>query len=1346
MSLSATYHDLSAFSPIHLKDKDDKIEFINQDKFTLQGLNLLTYNINKSANDSFVKNYTVNNLITNKNSNDIFKLTNIIDTQDLNTKLVFKSTQNSVSASFFTQVITTRDDEDSLIIFDIDLSSIKLARTFSDKFLVDFIDNSFCTVSLFDGKVPKFMFDGGSDKLVFKFLNTEKLALTTNYYFNYFYDASNNILRLYKNDNIVTTITTILTTNVNTISTNADNEQVFVTQVLSTNIPSLGLSGLNSNTISNGTIRVDNELNLLNTNNIDQFVYYDYNEVNKLSEDTLSGVNYDFLTYYTYSNIISAEKTFANLNFFNLKNHISDKNVTYGGPLENRDDNLEYRGREYQNFTNQKSKEKDYDNLSLNYTFFDKEYKIGSKGYTEFTLPDNLFPFKKININDTGLALNGSFAASNPYFSDKVFKLTDRNKNNLQSSFIEDEEFLVLENDLSLFVLQSGDLFGFENINDIQNNDIFGDYLCTWLKGDGIEKGVWFDRYYLPKENSYTLPFSGELNQYNDSSQAAEHFKNNQTDSIYFDLKSNMTFEPSASYGYQRINKKQIDTFINSQGDKMLLSSYTIQTSSVQLQNIDEVDLNIIKGFDNIDIEAIPNRDFNIGFELELDTLSSLNSFQLFGNLYEDGFTFRNNHYFTPFIFIPQGNELNIYDNNFKLLRTNKYDSTENIIDVLYLEQNNNIVLVCDNKIIKTNFYGETLNERVPVVDGFTSDLVLEIIKGYKSRTYYGYNNLFIITNKYLTDNFIINFDLNNLLPTENLGLQSLYKSDPLSAAYHSIVPGLTGSHRYLIGTEPKKLNENVACSLDTANRFISKQNIPAEAFLNSPFLSADLSGVTDKLSGLSANFAGIVAGQSFDADYMSLIFAATADPLFNDTFLTFFDFIQDGRARIIFDNLALPEKEDPILDSINSEIYDINSVGDRLFVQYINISASEGFIQEFTPERFKLSAYQLSETVHTGYKIDFLEENKELKIVSFARDLSSNIVIDKINATTGVVEKTQTLILTGIDTTKRTVYAAKEAIPVTQLVTSTKSITSQYPKGIYKYRRVEVDEYSTILDFDGSFSTKFQLLSNNTPLFNPINYYAVDQKYNNYRDQLIFKFNLNSLLDIKTLSELWERAGPPLSATGYASFTWSNPGAPLSGWDGELVPILTEDVTNVEIIFNVPNISITNYFNINLDLNAGKIQLYNNGVVIGEVSFNPNLIPIERIIYPELFINSQNIRNTPIDNIVKDISYSSSGGTLKNLKVHNTSFDLSLINYLELQTKSIDPLYFRVPSGTRNSNEEIDTLFTYNIPGNTSNYIKVNIKDIDINNDVKQQLINYLQSSVEITTPSQQKLIYNVD
>jgi hypothetical protein len=1344
MSLLPTYNSLSAFSPIYLKDKDDKIEFINEDKFTSQGLNLLTYNINKSANDSFIKNYSVNNLVTNKNSNELFSLTKKINKQDLNTKLIFKSTQNIISGGFFANVQNNKTDKDSFLLFSVDTSELSDRFTFSDKFLVDFLDDNYCTVSYMDGKLSKFLYDRDTDNLVFKFLNSQQVTLTSNYYFNYFYDQDRNTLRLFKDNKVVTTIKTPVTANVQAISTNEGGESVFIQELVTQVVDSVGLSGLSENNIANGTIKVDNVINLLNNNSIDQFAFYDYNNNYSLSNDTISGIKYDFLTYYTYSDIISGEKSYANLNFFNLKNHISENNLVYSAPTENIDSNLEYRGREYQNFTNQKSKEKDFDNISLNYTFFDKEYKIGSKDYTVFTLPDRLFPYKKININDTDLASNGSFAASNPYFSDKVFKLTDTNRNNLQDTYIDEEQILVLENDVSLFMLQSGDLFGFESLNDKQENDIFGDYLCTWLKGDGIEKGIWFDRYYLPKSNSYTVPVSGDLKLYDNSTQAAEYFEANDTTAVYYDLRSNLTFEPSGSYLYQRINKKQIDTYIDSQKDSLIKDTYTIQTSSVQLQNQKVVNLTNTKGFDKLDVESIPNRDFNIGFELELDALSSFNSFQLFGNLYEDGFTFKNNYFFTPFIFIPQGNELYIYDNNLKLLRVNKYDTTENIVDVLYLEQNNDIVLICDNKLIKTNYYGETINERYPGDGGVNSDLLIEIIKSYQSKTFYGYNNVFIITNQYHTQNKIINLDLNNLIPTENLSLQTQWKNDSLSASIKSIVPSLTGSYRYLIGTEPNKLNDEIACSLDVEDRFISKQNIPGTAFLNTT--------IEQELSG------GIIAGQSFDATYYSIIRAATAEAAFNDTLLHFFDFIQDGRSRVIFDNLALPQKEDPILDSINSKIYDINSVKDRLFVQYVNISASQGFVQEFTPERFKLSAYKLSETVHTGYKVDFIEENKVLKIMSFARDLSSNIVVDKINASTGILEDTQTLLLTGNNTERRDVYVVKQKILLSEL--GTHPLTSKYIDGIYKYRRFEFKDYNELILAPGEFNkfsslssfaygaggSRFDLLSANYNNFTPINYYALDQKYNNIRDQFTFKLNLNTLIDIEYLTTHWNTAGPPISATGFAQFTWSNPAASLSGWDGEILPITSEDQANIEIIFTVPNISINNYFNIDLDLNAGKIQLYNNGTIIGSVTFNPNLIPIERIIYPELFINTQNIRNTPIDNIVKDISYNSTGGTLKNLKIHNKSLNYSLINYLELQTKTIDPLFFRVPGGSRNSNEEIDTLFTYNIPGNTSNFIKVNIKDIDINNDIKQKLIDYLQNSVEVVTPSQQKLIYNID
>lgn len=1323
MSLTPTYKNFDSLSPIYFLDPNGKIDFISEDRYTLQGLNLLTYNINKSANDSFVKNYTVNNLIKDKNSNDIFSLREVKGVQDLNTKLNFKTTQNTLSATFFLQALTTRNDDDSIITFNIDITDVN-----GEKFLVDFLGNDICTVSFIDGKIKKFLYDDGGDALVFKFIDNI-VAPTSSYHFNYYFDNNNNRLRLFKDNKVVTNVMTILVTDTQIISTINGEEQI-ITVPLSSTINSIGLSSINEQTLLNGTIGTDNKIKTLQRDNIDQFTYYDFQNNYDISGDTVSGIKYDFLTYYTYNNIISGSgknKTYANLNFFNLKNHISSDNIIYSPGAEDADDNREYRGREYQNFTNQKSKEKDFDNITLNYTFFDSEFKIGSKDFTAFTMPGNLFPFRKININDTGLAGNGSFAANNPYFSDKVFKLADSNRNNLQNSFLEDEEFLVLQNDVSLFVLQSGDLLGFQSINDLQQNDIFGSYLCTWLKGDGIEEGIWYDRYYIPNDESYTIPFSGQSNIFNSTTQAAEYFKNNGSSLIYYDLVSNLTFEPSASYVYQRINDKQINEYIDSQKDRLLKDTFTITTSSVQLQNIEEINLNNIKGFDNLDIQSIPNRDFNIGFELELDTLSSLNSFQLFGNLYEDGFALKNNFFFTPFIFIPQGNILYIYDNNFKLLRANTYERTANILDVLYIEQNNNFILVCDNKLIKTNYFGEILLERTPLDHQGDNILISEIIKSYKSRTFYGYNNVLIFTNEYITDGPIINLDLNNLVATQDIALNFQLESDPFSASYQSLIPENSG-YRFLVGTEPKKLNDEVACSLENVNRFVATQFIPGEAFLGTP-LSAVLSG-------------GVIEDRSFDQGFFTLIQAYSGT---NTAFEQFFTFNQDGRARIVFDVLEASRYEDPILDSIDSVIYDIESVQNRLFVQYFNLSASKGFVQEFTPERFKLSAFELSDDVAQGYKLDFIEENNQLKILSFARDLSSNIVVDKINATTGVLEKTYSLPITGIDISEKTVYIANENIPGTTFITSP-TLSSIYLNGIYLNRRFGIQDYTDIINFNGSLTTKFDELSTNITHINPTGYHAIDEKYNLYRDKLVFKFNLNSLLDVKILTEEWNKAGPPLTANGYSSFNWNNPAESLSAWDGVTVPINSEDISNVEIIFEVPNLDIKNYINLDFDLNGGIIRLYNNGIFFGDITFQPNSIPIDRIIYPELFINTQNIRNTPIDNIVTDISYNSKGGTLKNLKIHNTSFDTSLINYLELQTKSIDPLYFRIPSATRNKTEEIDTLFNYNIPGNVSNYIKVNIKDISINNDVKGQLKDYLEQTVKVITPSQQKLVYNVD
>ena len=296
MSLTPSYKNFDSLSPIYFLDPNGKIDFISEDRYTLQGLNLLTYNINKSANDSFVKNYTVNNLIKDKNSNDIFSLREVKGVQDLNTKLNFKTTQNTLSATFFLQALTTRNDDDSIITFNIDITDVN-----GEKFLVDFLGNDICTVSFIDGKIKKFLYDDGGDALVFKFIDNI-VAPASSYQFNYYFDNNNNRLRLFKDNKVVTNVMTILVTDTQVIST-IDGEEQIITVPLSSTINSIGLSSINEQTLLNGTIGTDNKIETLQRDNIDQFTYYDFQNNYDISGDTVSGIKYDFLTYYTYNNI-----------------------------------------------------------------------------------------------------------------------------------------------------------------------------------------------------------------------------------------------------------------------------------------------------------------------------------------------------------------------------------------------------------------------------------------------------------------------------------------------------------------------------------------------------------------------------------------------------------------------------------------------------------------------------------------------------------------------------------------------------------------------------------------------------------------------------------------------------------------------------------------------------------------------------------------------------------------------------------------------------------------------------------------------------------------------------------
>lgn len=163
--------------------------------------------------------------------------------------------------------------------------------------------------------------------------------------------------------------------------------------------------------------------------------------------------------------------------------------------------------------------------LELNYIFNNFDIRI-NPGVTTFITPDSMQPFRRININDLKLAECGAFSYTSPDLADKVYQI------DWNAPYSSNQH-----------------------------------YLCTWLSGGPDNRNkVWVDRYYYPDQitkqqaltsvpvyaNTFTDPVE-QLILTNSSIKTAANTN------FVFDKKSDLVFEPSKKYRYERTS---LDNFV----------------------------------------------------------------------------------------------------------------------------------------------------------------------------------------------------------------------------------------------------------------------------------------------------------------------------------------------------------------------------------------------------------------------------------------------------------------------------------------------------------------------------------------------------------------------------------------------------------------------------------------------------------------------------------------------------------------------------------------------------------------------------------------------------------------
>ncbi len=535
-------------------------------------------------------------------------------------------------------------------------------------FEINFLDNNKCTlVNEFEFVKRYFSYDYLSN--TFKFISSFNSELNE---FNYSYDKDENLItlskKIYDKENYITfDKTTSLFTFVSASSGTATFDTFSNDQILR----------LRNN---NSTLR-----NNLSSSN---YVYKKPYNTGELYVD-LQTSTYDYNSNFFFNNEFYSIKPYKqanlDLNFINLKNQKTVNNdQSYGGVFINEP---QFKHRYYENIFTGVNQEKGNYNIGLGFASYtiSKELKPDTLSY--FHVPYDIYPYGKLNVNDSSLVISGSIPSDTPYFADKIFKKLGNYK--YSSPFGE--------------------------TSDTQT----GNYLCTWLSGGNTinEKGIWVDRYYDPANISYynaLINPSNDLTTDFDTASANSNIDNKKND--IFDKLSDLTFEKGALYAYHHIGKNNATSFVNSISSNLIFNNFNYYFDKDYFRyNFNkeltfngnyfckalETPLDNVSTFDNI----------SINFDLKIEDVNKPIGSQIIGNYSDKGLGIYNYRRITPHTITYSGKEIYIYNSNGILL--NKIFNDNFITSIQRNEPNGNF-FVFDNtaNVTKYTYIGGKIDKK----------------------------------------------------------------------------------------------------------------------------------------------------------------------------------------------------------------------------------------------------------------------------------------------------------------------------------------------------------------------------------------------------------------------------------------------------------------------------------------------------------------------------------------------------------------------------------------------------------------------------------------------------------
>lgn len=633
---STNYIGLSAnYSP------DSLLKFNQNVYYTEQGIDLPLSTVLANANDNTVNNYS--SLFLTQSlplvSAAYIENLNYITDDGFTTFFAANSPSGVVSNS---PCLVVQEPSSTTATAAISMSGIYSNINNSYLFTIKFYTDNLCKIEHVNGGVVRYLTMGADQSLYFTFdTNTDYLNDNSPQFFNYIYDRDNNLIVLSKT---LQDFPYYLSYNSTTSTLSSIPAISGIPSYPSTAI----LTCINRPIEPNDTILHDPWVGyqqdfLTNTQNID---------INRSTE----AINSNILLHSQY---LSLTGSVLNVNALSLKNTNTPENYqSRNNPFQSNksqyftedDVNL----REYKALFTGSNQALGNDNVTLGYESYTTDIVIKADKVTYFHVPQTIYPFIQLNVNDSGLIQAGAIAGDHPIKADKIFKKQANARTTSPFGAASDESN--------------------------------GSFLCSWLSGsaDLTVPPTWVDRYYNPSRVSYITALTSRSLKAVTYTTVFEGYVNaagmvSSTDEV-FDVPSNLTFEPGVYYAYYHYGNTGVSNYIKT------LTPYLVEQDFPKYLNIDgsSAITDQVQGSEysfNGSTYAVTNsltgiqdsNQFTICFDMFNQDWSKPFGYQILGNLINDGFGIFNQNDVTPTIFVNSASSVDIINTDFKKITTVNY-------------------------------------------------------------------------------------------------------------------------------------------------------------------------------------------------------------------------------------------------------------------------------------------------------------------------------------------------------------------------------------------------------------------------------------------------------------------------------------------------------------------------------------------------------------------------------------------------------------------------------------------------------------------------------------------------